>query len=87
MPELFLEEFAGCLELLVAIPGRLLVVGDFNIHVDKLGNPFSCKFISLIESFDLVQRVLDPTHIAGQSLDLVLTAGRSIIQLWGYRCH
>jgi hypothetical protein len=72
-PELFLEEFAGCLELLVAIPGRLLVVGDFNIHVDNLGNPFSCKFISLIESFDLVQHVLDPTHIAGHTLDLVLT--------------
>ncbi|EFX70233.1 hypothetical protein DAPPUDRAFT_112897 [Daphnia pulex] len=69
-PELFLEEFAGCLELLVAIPGRLLVVGDFNIHVDNL---VSCKFISLIESFDLLQHVLDPTHIAGHTLDLVLT--------------
>ncbi len=41
--------------------------------MDNLGNPFSCKFISLIESFDLVQHVLDPTHIAGHTLDLVLT--------------
>jgi hypothetical protein len=58
---------------MVAIPGRLLVVGDFNIHVDNLGNLFSFKFISLIESFGLVQHVLDPTHIAGHTLDLVLT--------------
>ncbi|EFX78554.1 hypothetical protein DAPPUDRAFT_320379 [Daphnia pulex] len=65
--------FTGCLELLVAIPGRLLVVGDFNIHVDNLGNSFSCKFISLIESFEIVRHVLDPTHIASHTLDLVLT--------------
>ena len=47
-------------------------VGDFNIHVDDVGNSESANFLALIDSFDLKQMVSFSTHINGHSLDLVV---------------
>ena len=68
----FIDEFSILLEQVVLSSGYLLIVGDFNIHVDDLGNPESAKFLALIESFDLKQMVSSSTHIDGHSLDLVV---------------
>ena len=53
-------------------PDRLLITGDFNIHVDKPEDPAAAKFLSLLQSFGLVQHVTVPTHVAGHTLDLVI---------------
>ena len=50
----------------------LLIVGDFNIHVDDVGNSESANFLALIDSFDLKQMVSFSTHINDHSLDLVV---------------
>ena len=68
----FIDEFSILLEQVVLSSGYLLIVGDFNIHVDDLGNPESAKFLALIESFDLKQMVSSSTHIDCHSLDLVI---------------
>ena len=60
------------LEQLVLSSGYLLIVGDFNIHVDDVGNSESANFLALIDSFDLKQMVSFSTHINGHSLDLVV---------------
>ena len=52
--------------------GKLLIVGDFNIHVDVVGNATACKFLSLHDSHGLTQNVRRPTHLDGQTLDLVI---------------
>jgi hypothetical protein len=68
----FLTEFSDFLQLLVVMGGKLLIVGDFNIHVDVVGNATACKFLSLLDSHGLTQNVLSPTHLDGHTLDLVI---------------
>jgi hypothetical protein len=72
-PSLFLTEFADLLELLLPTPSKLLIVGDFNIHVDTKSNLVCQKFLSFLESCDLLQHVSGPTHISGHTLDLVIS--------------
>ena len=52
---------------------RLLVLGDFNIHVDVPNGIDAVKFLDLLESLGLEQHVTEPTHIFGHRLDLVIT--------------
>jgi hypothetical protein len=52
-PNQFIDEFASLLEFLVHYPGLLLIVGDFNIHVDDKSCQLGQSFVSLIDSFDL----------------------------------
>ena len=69
----FIQEFAEYLELLSASTGKLLIMGDFNIHVDRPYSPAVAKFLSTLASFGLTQHVVDATHIDGHTLDLVIT--------------
>jgi hypothetical protein len=68
----FLSDFSGFLQLLVVSSGKLLIVGDFNIHVDVAGNSTACKFLTLLDSFGLSQ------HIRGISLILMATLSISL---------
>lgn len=52
---------------------KLLMVGDFNIHVDVAGNATACKLLSLLESHGLTQNVHSPMHLDGHTLDLVIS--------------
>lgn len=72
-PNQFIDEFASLLEFLVHSPGLLLIVGDFNIHVDDKSCQLGQSFLSLIDSFDLQQHVSDSSHVGGHTLDLVLS--------------
>ena len=64
--------------LLLPHPSKLLVVGDFNIHVDSESIAFGQKFLSLVESCDLFHYVSESTHPGGHTLDLVLSRGSII---------
>ena len=69
----FFTEFSDYLENVVLCKEQLVVVGDFNIHVDVPNDSDSSKFLDLLESFSLQQHVVGPTHIHGHTLDLVIT--------------
>lgn len=69
----FADEFASLLEFLVPLPGLLLIVGDFNIHVDDKSCDFGQSFLSLVDSFDLRQHVSNASHVGGHTLDLVMS--------------
>lgn len=45
------------------------------------GNPLARDFLNLIDSFNLVQSVLGPTHVQGHTLDLVLSFGLPVYNL------
>ena len=70
---LFLEEFSKLMEQLLILPGNLLIVGDFNYHVDNTTDPETIKFNKILEMFNLPQHVNGPTHKKGHTLDLMMT--------------
>ena len=75
-PGLFLTEFSAYLEQLVNRTGKLVILGDYNIHLDDSLNPFSQNFLSTINSFGIVQHVCDTTRESNQPNLLKVT--------WGY---
>ena len=62
---LFFDEFPRLLEELITAPGDLLLVGDFNFHVNDASDPSAKRFITLLETFNLKQQISDPTHRNG----------------------
>jgi len=60
---------------------KLLILGDFNVHVCCTTDPLAKEFITLINAFDLDQHVNVPTHHGGHILDLVLSYGISLFDL------
>ncbi len=69
----FLEEFADHLDETVYSGGNLIVLGDFNFHVDDSSNLDATKFTDLIESYNIVQHVSVSTHMKGHTLDLLMS--------------
>ena len=69
----FLRDFSSLLEDVVPTPGRLLIAGDFNFHVDDAQSRDAAKFSDLLESCDLQQHVTTATHVRGHTLDLLIT--------------
>ena len=67
----FITDFDNLLHELSTYPGKLVVLGDFNIHVDSPSSPTVRQFLDLIESHRLTQHIHEPTHEEGHTLDLV----------------
>lgn len=51
----------------------LLITGDFNIHVVDPRDTDCVRFVGLLESMGLQQRVDVPTHKSGHTLDVIIT--------------
>ena len=59
----FFTEFCDYLETIVLGKEQLVIVGDFNIHVDVPEDSDTKKLIDLLESFSLQQHGDVPTHV------------------------
>ena len=68
---LFFQEFATICEQ-YAVTRSLIMVGDFNFHMDNSSDFNARKLASLLESMDLHQYVTGPTHQNGHTLDLLI---------------
>ncbi len=73
MNEQFITEFSTVLETHSLKKDRIIICGDFNIHLDKITDDATIKFTSLLREFGLVQHTSSPTHRSGHILDLVIT--------------
>jgi hypothetical protein len=71
--ELFYKELICLLETVATYRCQIVVCGDFNIHINNPNDKQAQRLAAIIESLDLVQSVVGPTHRAGNTLDLVLT--------------
>ena len=69
----FIEELGDLLESISTSSGKLVLLGDFNVPLDKNSNPEAVQLSSLLDSFGMQQHVEGPTHIRGQTLDLVIS--------------
>ena len=71
---LFFEEFSSLLEEVVVCSEELLIIGDFNFHMDDMADRYAAQFGSLLEVFNLKQHVAVSTHMwSGHILDLVIS--------------
>lgn len=74
---LFFEEFSSLLEEVTVSPEELVIMGDFNFHMDDTDHISARRFGSLLDLFNLKQHVTVPTHKHGHILDLIITRTNS----------
>ena len=77
----FLTDFSEFLADIMPKYDWALIVGDCNIHVCCPENPLARDFLNIIDSFNLVQSVLGPTHEHDHTLDLVISYGLPVLNL------
>ncbi|WP_233220276.1 hypothetical protein, partial [Micromonospora sp. RP3T] len=54
---------------------KVLIVGDFNIHVDNEIDALRAAFIDILNYIGVSQHVSGPTHCRNHTLDLILSHG------------
>ena len=70
----FCEELATILEEgITSIKSNIMIIGDFNIHMENTANPDTITFSDYLDSFNLQNHVNFPTHIANHHIDLCIT--------------
>ena len=64
----FYEEFSEYVEKVSCASGKVIILGDFNIHfLDTSGFAYK-RFVDILETFDFVY-IDKPTHSSGHLLD------------------
>ncbi len=71
----FIKEFGDFLSELVLAADKVLIVGDFNIHVDNEKDVLGSAFTDIMNSIGARQHVSGPTHCRNHTLDLILSHG------------
>lgn len=69
----FFDELSTFLERIVLCPEKLIISGDFNIHLDDTSNSDTINFNELLQTFGLLQHVFIPTHASGHTLDPIIS--------------
>ena len=70
----FVSDFLDYMERNIYSTGKLLLTGDFNIHVNNLESPDANTFLDVLDSFGLQNHISFPTHHLNNTLDLVITS-------------
>lgn len=68
----FIQEFSSLLDKYVLFTGKLLILGDFNVHWENENSNETSRLMSLLHDHNLQQHVVGPTHESGHTLDLVI---------------
>ncbi|MCL5130610.1 hypothetical protein, partial [Algibacter sp. L4_22] len=63
---------------LVLAADKVLIVGDFNIHVDNEKDALGLAFRDILNSIGVRQHVSGPTHRRNHTLDLILSHGINV---------
>nr|XP_049596961.1 uncharacterized protein LOC125981145 [Syngnathus scovelli]XP_049596968.1 uncharacterized protein LOC125981145 [Syngnathus scovelli] len=71
----FLDEFSEFVADLVTNADNIVIMGDFNIHMNSPSEPPTSAFQTLIDTFGFTQAIQAATHKNGNTLDLVLSRG------------
>ena len=71
----FAPDFAAFLTHLSSLSPNIILVGDFNIHMDNPNLPLTMNLTSCLESAGFQQFTTFPTHSKGHILDLICCSG------------
>ena len=77
----FLDDFTEFMVDIIADSSNIVVMGDFNIHVNCDDDPNAVIFSDTMKAIGLHQHVTGPTHRSGNTLDLIFTEELSKIKL------
>ena len=69
----FFEEWTSFVDGLVITPGKFIIMGDINFHLDDTSDCNASRFRASIKSTGLIMHVREPTHRNGHTLDVLLT--------------
>ena len=69
----FHSEFMTFLAYYHKYANEVILVGDFNLHINKPHDKNTRKFNDNLDMFNLIQHVKEPTHKDGNVLDLLIT--------------
>ena len=67
----FLEEGSQLIQYLITNHTNLILLGDFNIHIQDIENPDSLIYNNTMEALGLQQHINEPTHRLGNTFDLI----------------
>ena len=73
----FLDEVSQLVQYFITNHKNLVLLGDFNIHVQDLANLDSPVYNDTMEAMGLIQHKVEPTHQLGNTLDLIYRKPRS----------
>ena len=80
IPNTSVIQFCNELSDILEDHGHIIMLGDFNINMDKPEHPDTVTFNDFLESFDLVNYTTFPTHISRHTLDLVITSSHRLVK-------
>ncbi|ESO01118.1 hypothetical protein HELRODRAFT_175149 [Helobdella robusta] len=63
----FFSELANVLEVLSLLSDKIVVAGDFNVHMERKDDPNTVSLNEVFDCFQLVNRINEPTHELGGS--------------------
>ena len=69
----FLDVFTDWIAEYIMNDTNIIILGDFNLHVNDSNNDDAMNFIETTQALALEQHMKFPTHTSGNTLDLVFT--------------
>ena len=77
----FLDEVSQLVQYFITNYKNLVLLGDFNIHVQDLANSDSLVYNETMEAMGLIQHIIEPTHQLGNTLDLINTESLEAVKV------
>ena len=69
----FIDEICSFLEVNCLAGDPIILMGDFNIHMDISTDTFALKFKETLYAFSQQQHIDEATHGKGHTLDLIIS--------------
>ena len=64
----FVDECVSLIERYIMVMAKLILLGNFNLHINELDDPNADTFPDLLEYFNLKNNIFFPMHISQQHL-------------------
>ena len=68
--KLFWKDFENFIDKHACCSEEIIITGDLNFHLDKPSHPDTLHLNCLLEEYNLIQKIEEPTHSAGHTLDI-----------------
>ena len=77
----FLDEFTDWVAESVSTCNNVILVGDFNLHINNPNDDDACNFMETTQALGLHQNITFPTHVSGNTLDLIFSETNNKIKV------